>query len=356
MEVEINIPDKNDRFEILKILLPDLSLHDTLQNLASICHGFVGADLASIIDKAVAKASLNSEPAVTAEYLEWAFTQVRPSAMRQLLVHVPSVRWTDIGGGKHVRLRLEQAVEWPLRYADSLKRLGIKAPKGVLLYGPPGCSKTLLVKALATETNLNFISIKGSDIFSKWVGESEKAIRDLFRTARKVAPAIVFIDEADALGASRGTSTGNTVHDRVLSQLLTEMDGVNPLDGVVVIAATNRPDCIDKALLRPGRIDRIIYVPLPDYDTRHQIFEIQLKKIPCEGVSIDDLAEKTAGYSGAEIVAVCTEAAMTALQEDMNVATVKMSHFESALKIMTPRTPQSLLTLYDEYRKQKEIE
>ncbi|XP_066909451.1 ATPase family gene 2 protein homolog A isoform X2 [Halyomorpha halys] len=300
-EIEINIPDKVDRFKILKSLIPDVEHVSKLEEIAEHCHGYVAADLVSLVDKTLSKALMNtSERNISAEDLIWAFTQVRPSAMRELQVHVPAVKWSDIGGGQEVRLKLEQAVEWPLKHGESLKRLGIKAPKGVLLYGPPGCSKTLLAKALATETNLNFISIKGSDIFSKWVGESEKALRDLFRSARKVAPAIIFLDEIDALGANRGSSMGNTVHERVLSQLLTEMDGVNPLDGVVIVAATNRPDCIDKALLRPGRLDRLIYVPLPDYETRMQILKIQFEKVPTRNVLIEEIAKRTEGYSGAE--------------------------------------------------------
>lgn len=222
------------------------------------------------------------------------------------------------------------------------------------MFGPPGCSKTMIAKALATESGLNFLSIKGPELFSKWVGESERAVREVFRKARQVAPSVVFFDEIDALGSERtsGSNSGGTnVQERVLAQLLTELDGVTPLGDVTVLAATNRPDRIDKALLRPGRLDRIVYVPLPDNDTRKEIFRIKLERMPIQNVELDYLVEKSEGYSGAEIQAVCHEAAMKALENDINAESVTVEHFDEAFNMITPRTPQSLIKIYDDYVK-----
>ncbi|KAJ8951028.1 hypothetical protein NQ318_006413 [Aromia moschata] len=262
---------------------------------------------------------------------------------------VPNIKWSDIGGQENLKLILRQAVEWPLKYSESFSRLGITPPKGVLMFGPPGCSKTMIAKALATESGLNFLSIKGPELFSKWVGESEKAVREVFRKAQQVAPSIIFFDEIDALGGERSSGSSTSVQERVLAQLLTELDGITPLGDVTILAATNRPDKIDKALLRPGRLDRIVYVPLPNDDTRKDIFRIKLSKMPVLNVSIDDLVKKTSGYSGAEVNAICHEAAMMALEEDLQIPQVESRHFEKALKLVTPRTPPSLIKLYEDY-------
>ncbi|KAL1117178.1 hypothetical protein AAG570_004505 [Ranatra chinensis] len=353
-EIEISVPSPEDRISILCSFSKDPNLEEAFKHVGKASHGFVGADLAAVWHKASVKAAMVHQERILPENVLWAFSQVQPSAMREVYVQVPNVLWSDIGGQEELKLKLSQAVEWPLRHPDSFKRLGITPPRGILMYGPPGCSKTMIAKALATESELNFLSVKGSDIFSKWVGESEKAVRNLFKRARSVAPAVVFLDEVDALGGERdltgSNSGGSAVRERVLSQLLTEIDGVVSLDNVVIIAATNRPDRIDKALLRPGRLDRLIYVPLPDFCTRSQILKLQLRQTPISDcVDINRIAEMTEGYSGAEVVTVCKEAALKALEEYIDADIVKMKHFEAALNIVTPRTPKSLLKLYDDY-------
>ncbi|XP_039285889.1 LOW QUALITY PROTEIN: ATPase family protein 2 homolog [Nilaparvata lugens] len=333
--------------------------HLMADSVADAAHGFVAADLSALLSHAQACQARRRPRALEVADLKWALTQVKPSAMREVYVQVPNVRWSDIGGQEELKLKLRQAVEWPIRHPEAFARLGINPPKGVLMYGPPGCSKTMIAKALATESKLNFISIKGSELFSKWVGESERAVRATFKRARSVAPSVVFFDEIDALagdrgGGGEGRGGGAQVQERVLAQLLTELDGVEPLGNVSVIAATNRPDRIDKALLRPGRLDRLVYVPLPDLQTRKQILELQFRKTPIsDDVDVDELSSLTEGYSGAEVVAVCQEAALSALQEDISAAQVSQSHFQHALTIITPRTSKTLLKLYEEYRSHK---
>ena len=363
-EFEIFVPTPTMRAEILKKLLSKipstLSTEDTA-NIAFVTHGFVGADLYGLCSQAVLNAvkrqQKRNSPSetwskVTLPDFTYALTVTKPSAMKEVLIEVPSVRWSDIGGQKDLKFKLKQAVEWPLRRPEVFQRMGITPPRGVLMFGPPGCSKTMIAKALATESKVNFLNIKGPELFSKWVGESEKAVREVFRKARQVSPSIVFIDEIDALGSERGSSSnaGSNVQERVLAQLLTELDGVTALGSVTLVAATNRPDKIDKALLRPGRLDRIIYVPLPDDETREEIFNIKLRNMPiAKDVNVIDLVELTEGYSGAEIQAICHEAAMKALEEDLDAATITKEHFKAALAIITPRTPPSLINLYSNY-------
>ncbi|XP_067314240.1 ATPase family gene 2 protein homolog A [Pseudorasbora parva] len=370
-ELEIGVPDAAGRMEILQKLLSPMPCdvgHDELQEMADAAHGYVGADLAAVCKEAglhALRRVLGSTPdlsdvqvmtrvKVTTSDLRLAMTEVKPSAMREVAIDVPKVRWSDIGGMEEVKLALKQAVDWPLRHPEAFRRLGITPPRGVLLYGPPGCSKTMIAKALANESQLNFLSIKGPELLSKYVGESERAVREVFRKARTVAPSIIFFDEIDALAVARGSSshTGG-VGDRVLAQLLTEMDGIEQLKDVTVLAATNRPDMIDKALMRPGRLDRVIFVPLPDAETRRQIFTLQFRKMPIHpSVHLEDLVTRTERYSGAEIAAVCREAALQALQEDISAERVTLTHFHTALDAVTPRIPQSLLQTYINYQRE----
>ncbi|XP_029673347.1 ATPase family protein 2 homolog [Formica exsecta] len=365
MEFEIYVPTPNMRTEILIKLLskiPNTLLHEDIQNISFVTHGFVGADLYGLCSKAIIntvkrqqkdKTMFNNEPKITMIDFHHALITTKPSAMKEVLVEVSNVRWSDIGGQKDLKLKLKQAVEWPLKHPEAFVRMGITPPRGVLMFGPPGCSKTMIAKALATESKVNFLNIKGPELFSKWVGESEKAVREVFRKARQVAPSIIFIDEIDALGSERSSSSngsGSNVQERVLAQLLTELDGVITLGSVTLVAATNRPDKIDKALLRPGRLDRIIYVGLPDEETRREIFNIKLRNMPiADEVNIADLVSLTEGYTGAEIQAICHEAAMKALEEDLDATVVIKEHFIAAFKTVTPRTPVSLLKIYDDY-------
>nr|XP_057908781.1 ATPase family gene 2 protein homolog A [Doryrhamphus excisus] len=368
-ELEVGVPSPAERADILQKQLASVPCDATaeeLTRLADAAHGYVGADLAAVCKEAGLHAlrraigssnqptdqQLTGKVTVTLTDLQRAMTLVKPSAMREVAIDVPKVRWTDVGGMEEVKLKLKQAVEWPLRHPDAFTRMGIQPPKGVLLYGPPGCSKTMIAKALANESGLNFLAIKGPELLSKYVGESERAVREVFRKARAVAPSVVFFDEIDALAGERGSpSASGGVGDRVLAQLLTEMDGIEQLRNVTVLAATNRPGLIDKALMRPGRLDRIVYVPLPDAATRREIFRLQFRNIPVgEDVSVDHLVTRTEKYSGAEITAVCREAALLALQEDMTSQHVDVRHFESALNVVRPRVPDALLRSYVDYQ------
>ena len=367
-EIEIGIPDKRGRLEILKVHTRSMPLAKDvdLEKLAEITHGYVGADIAALCREAAMKALRRVLPKidlereeipvevletieVTMEDFMNAYREITPSALREIEVEVPTVRWTDIGGLEEVKQQLREAVEWPLKYPDSFRRLGIDPPKGILLYGPPGTGKTLLAKAVATESEANFVSIKGPEVFSKWVGESERAVRELFRKARQVAPSIIFIDEIDALAPMRGLlSTDSGVTERVVSQLLTEIDGLERLEGVVVIAATNRPDIIDPALLRPGRFDRLIYVPPPDEKARLEILKVHTRSMPlAEDVDLLEIAKKTEGYTGADIEVLVREAGLLALRENINIDNVYARHFEEALKKVKPSLTQDIIKFYE---------
>ncbi len=431
-EIEIGVPDREGRKEILEIHTRNMPLADDvdLDQLADLTVGFVGADLAALCKEAAMHALRRVLPEIDLEaeeipeevlenlkvtmedFLE-ALKNIEPSAMREVLVEVPKVRWEDIGGLEHAKQELREAVEWPLKYPELFKTLNIKPPKGILLYGPPGTGKTLLAKAVANEANANFISVKGPELLSKWVGESEKHVREMFRKARQVAPCIIFFDEIDALAPRRGMGADSHVTERVVSQLLTELDGLEELKDVVVIAATNRPDIIDPALLRPGRIERHIYIPPPDKEARKEIFKIHLRgkplgydaedvkkaieelkkelkdeeklkalekvkpeefdieKVPKEirldlesklkDIIVTWLAEKTDGYSGADIEAVCREAGMLAIREaikpGMSREEVKeiakkiriaREHFKKALEKVKPSLTKEDLRKYEE--------
>ncbi|XP_076005308.1 ATPase family gene 2 protein homolog A isoform X2 [Genypterus blacodes] len=371
-EIEVGVPSAAERADILQKQLssvPCSAATEEVTQLADAAHGYVGADLAAVCKeaglRALRRALAGSHPpsdlqlmgkvTVTLQDLQWATSVVKPSAMREVAIDVPKVRWSDVGGMEEVKLKLKQAVEWPLRHPEAFTRMGIQPPKGVLLYGPPGCSKTMIAKALANESGLNFLAVKGPELLSKYVGESERAVREVFRKARAVAPSIVFFDEIDALASDRGSSAGSGgVGDRVLAQLLTEMDGIEQLRDVTVLAATNRPDMIDKALMRPGRLDRVVYVPLPDAPTRQEIFSLQFRNMPVsESVCLHDLVTRTNKYSGAEITAVCREAALLALQEDIKAQHIAARHFESALNTVKPRIPDSLIQSYISYQQQQ---
>ncbi|HUS79433.1 MAG TPA: CDC48 family AAA ATPase [Patescibacteria group bacterium] len=356
-EIEIGIPDRQDRYEILQIHTRGMPLTTDveLKHIAEITHGYNGADLEALSREAAMKALRRYLPdieleekriphevldqmAVTNEDILGAFREVTPTAMREVYIETPNVPWEDVGGLDDVKQSLIEAVEWPLKNPEMFKRLGITPPKGILLHGPPGCGKTLLARAVATESEANFISIRGPEIFSKWVGESEKAIREIFRKARMAAPSIVFFDEFDALVPARGMGGGDSrVTERVISQLLTEIDGLITLQNVLVVAATNRPDIIDPAVLRPGRFDRRVYVPSPDEGARLKILDIKTRNMPLsEEVILKDLAKRMKGYSGADIDSVCREAAINALRRSTEVERVMLRDFTEALDKSTP--------------------
>ncbi|MEM1990508.1 MAG: AAA family ATPase, partial [Candidatus Bathyarchaeia archaeon] len=375
-EIEIGVPNKQGRLEILQIHTRNMPLAEDvdLEKIASITHGFVGADLAALCKEAAMRALrrilpeidfekdtipaeiLNKITVTMGDFME-ALKDVEPSALREVLIEVPNIRWDDIGGLHEVKLELQEAVEWPLKYPELFEHMDARPPKGILLYGPPGTGKTLLAKAVATESEANFISIKGPEILSKWVGESERAIREVFRRAKQAAPSIIFFDEIDAIAPVRGGGYGDShVTERVISQLLTEMDGIEELRGVVVLAATNRPDIIDPALLRPGRFDKLLYVPLPDFEARKEILKIHLRKKPlAEDVDIDDMAKRTEGYTGADLAAICNTAVMLAIREHIanakrpeeakkSLSNLKVyrRHFEEALRRVRPMSQREL--------------
>lgn len=337
-EIEIGIPDEEGRLEILNIHTRGMPVDDkvNLEQIARVTHGFVGADLESLAKEAAMRSlrrilpdiNLDQEK-ISSEILQKikildedfkdALKEVKPSALREVLVEIPNVTWEDVGGLESLKEELKEAVEWPLKHKEAFEYVDVLPPKGILLYGPPGTGKTLVAKALAKMTESNFISVKGPELLSKWVGESEKGVREVFRKARQAAPCIIFFDEIDALIPKRGGGDSSHVTENVVSQILTEIDGLEELHGVLVIGATNRLDIVDSALLRPGRFDRIIEVPKPDAVGRKHIFEIHTKKKPlAPDVSLDKLVEATDGYTGAEIAAVCSRAAISALKRHVS--------------------------------------
>jgi transitional endoplasmic reticulum ATPase len=319
-----------------------------------VTHGFVGADLSALAREAAMQALRRALPHVDPETgeipseiltglfvtqadFQMALNDVSPSALREVYVEKPDVRWDDVGGLAKVKAQLLEAVEAPIKRPEVFREMGIRAPKGVLLFGPPGTGKTLLAKAVATESEANFISVRGPEIFNKYVGESEKAIREIFNKARQTAPCVLFFDEIDAIMSVRGMSDDTGVSQRIVNQFLAELDGMKTLQNVLVIGATNRADILDPAVLRPGRFDAVVFVPPPDKPARIEIFRVHTKEMPLdESVDLTMLAEMTEGYSGADIEGLCREAAMTAVRDDWKIKPVTMKHFELALEETRP--------------------
>jgi transitional endoplasmic reticulum ATPase len=375
-EIEIGIPNKIGRLEILYVHTRGMPLDESLdlKEIAEATHGFVGADLYALckeaamhtIERALPDLDVKEEIApevlerlkVTREDLYEALKKIEPSAMREVFVEVSEVRWGEVGGLEEAKQALIESVDWPLKYPEAFESVGVRPPRGVLLYGLPGTGKTLLVKALATESNINFISIKGPELLSKWVGESERAVREVFRKARQAAPALIFFDEIDSVVPARGTASDTHVTERVVSQFLTELDGLVELTDVVVVAATNRPDLVDRSLLRPGRFDRLIYIPMPDKAARRRIIDIYLSRMAVAGdVPAEWLAEITEGYSGADLEMLCREAGMLALREHIRPGAKKeqiildrilvtKKHFQMAYEQIKPHLSKEML---DEY-------
>ncbi|CAK5284283.1 unnamed protein product [Mycena citricolor] len=355
-EIEIGVPDVEARYLILQVLLTKTphSVSDAqLRAIASRAHGYVGADLGAMVREAGtiaikrwlaggSKGTLTLSP----EDLETSMPLIRPSAMRSVFVEAPPVTYSQIGGQAPVIQKLREAVEWPLLHPESFQRLGVRPPKGVLLYGPPGCSKTVLARACAHESGINFIAVKGPEVLNKFVGESERTVREIFRKARAASPAIIFFDEIDALATSRSSdSDAGSSHEGVLTSLLNEMDGVQELVGVTILAATNRPYAIDSALMRPGRLDRLLYVGPPDQSGREEILKIRMRSMSISSdVDVGEIAQMTAGCSGAEITALCQEAALLTMREDMEAQAVPHAAFvKASLEIKRQITADVLL-------------
>lgn len=368
-EVEIGIPDVEAREEILTKQFAKMNSEkcqitkEEIASIASKTHGYVGADLTALCRESVMKAINRgltvgiSQTAikVTVDDVYHALPEIRPSAMREIFLEMPKVHWSDIGGQEELKRKLIEVVQLPLEASDSFKNLGVSSPKGVLLYGPPGCSKTLTAKALATESGLNFLAVKGPEIFNKYVGESERAIREIFRKARAASPSIIFFDEIDAIAGDRDGDSSTTAALNVLTSLLNEIDGVEELKGVVIVGATNKPTEIDPALLRPGRLDRHIYVAPPDYDARLQILQKCSRKFNLqsgdESVDLQKLAELTDGCSGAEVTLLCQEAGLAAIMENKEATTVTNKHFEHALKGISRGITPEMLEYYEKFSK-----
>jgi transitional endoplasmic reticulum ATPase len=380
-EIEIGIPDRNGRKQILLIHTRGMPIEQdvSLGEIADVTHGFVGADLSYLCKEAAMHALRRITPeidieeeqipqeildnlVVTKEDFREALKNIEPSAMREVYVEVPHVGWEDIGGLEKAKQELIEAVEWPLKYPDIFSIINVKPPRGILLFGPPGTGKTLLAKAVASESEANFISIKGPELLSKYVGESERAIRETFRKAKQAAPTVIFFDEIDSIAPQRSSVSDTHVSERVVSQILTELDGVEELKDVIIVAATNRPDMVDPALLRPGRFDRLIYIKPPDKASREKIFEIHTQGKPiAEDVNLSQLADMTDGYVGADIEGICREAAMLALREivtpgigrkdiEEKAGEIKISkkHFERAVRRVKPTTSRETMRSYEQ--------
>ncbi len=351
-EIEIGVPDKDGRGEVLQIHTRGMPLDEKvdLDEIADTTHGFVGADLEMLCKEAAMRVLRRVLPDIKADEeipketlkkmiiqksdFKEALKEVQPSALREVLVQVPDIKWDDIGGLNNAKQELKEAVEWPLKYPESFDKFGVTPPRGVLIYGPPGTGKTLLAKAVANESKANFIAVKGPELLSKWVGESEKGVREVFRKARQTAPTVIFFDEIDSIASARsGSSSDSGVTQRVVNQLLTEIDGLEELQDVAVIAATNRVDIMDPALLRPGRFDRHVKVDDPDEAARLEIFKVHTKNMPlAEDVDLKYLAKHTEKYVGADIEAVCREAVMLTLRDDLKAEEVNMKKFKEAMK------------------------
>jgi transitional endoplasmic reticulum ATPase len=380
-EIEIGLPDRNGRLQVLQIHTRGMPLSENvnLEDIASRSHGFVGADLEALakesamgalrrilpeinLDEESIPAELLDKIIVTMDDFEDSLREVPPSTLREVLVESPNVYWEDVGGLEETKQELKEAIEWPLKYGEIFEYSGVNPPKGIMLYGPSGTGKTLIAKAVATESEVNFISVKGPELLSKWVGESERGVREVFRKARQAAPCIIFFDEIDSIVPPRGRDLGTNVTERVVSQILTELDGLDSLKDVVVIAATNRPDMIDPALMRPGRIDRILYISNPDKEAREAILAIHTTGMPLvEDVDMDKLAELMEGYSGADIAATCQAASQIAIHEHLmkhqdpkeaikykEELEVRMEHFRQAFNKVKSSSYQKATIFWDQ--------
>ncbi|MCD6495678.1 MAG: CDC48 family AAA ATPase [Candidatus Aenigmarchaeota archaeon] len=367
-EIEIGVPDTKGRKEVLQIHTRNMPLAKDVRidDLANRTYGYVGADLEALAKEAAMSALRRNLPniswkkseelpaevleklRVTKKDFENALKMVEPSAMREVMIEIPNIKWDDVGGLDEVKDKLREMVEWPLKNPKAFERLGIKPPTGILLYGPPGCGKTMLAKAVATEAGANFISVKGPEVLTMWVGESERKLREIFRRAKQVAPSIIFFDEIDSLAPRRGLSFGTKVTENIVSQILTEMSGLEDMQNVTVMAATNRPDMLDPAIMRPGRFDSQVIVQAPDEKARLAILKVHTKNMPlAKDVDLKKIAKETEGYSGADLEALVREAGLNAMREDMETKDVKKKHFRRALEEITPSIDAEIIKHYE---------
>jgi len=371
-EIEFGVPNVKGRKEIFQIHTRGMPMEEdvNLDNYAEITHGFVGADIMAISREAAMFSlrrvlpKINLDEPIPSEIIQElkikdedfmkATNLIEPSAMREVMIEIPDIGWKDVGGLEDLKQELREAVEWPLKYPKLFEKAGIRPLNGILLFGPPGCGKTLLAKAIANESQSNFIAIKGPEIYSKWVGESERAVREIFRRGRQAAPSIIYFDEIDAISSGRGDYEGTHTFASIVNQILVEMDGIENRKGIVIIASTNRPDIVDPAFLRPGRFDRLIFVEAPDLDSRLSILNVHTKNMPLgEDVSLKKIAQVTEGYSGADLENVCREAGMQAIREKMDkLEKIENKHFEFALSKIKSTLPKSILERYENMAKQ----
>jgi transitional endoplasmic reticulum ATPase len=371
-EIEFGVPNVKGRKEIFQIHTRGMPVEEDvdLDSYAEITHGFVGADIMAICREAAMFSlrrvlpKINLDEPIPSEVIQElrikdedfikATNLIEPSAMREVMVEIPDITWEDIGGLEDIKQELKEAVEWPLKYPRLFERAGIRPLNGILLFGPPGCGKTLLAKAIANESQSNFIAIKGPEIYSKWVGESERAVREIFRKARQAAPSIIYFDEIDAISSGRGNYEGTHTFASIVNQILVEMDGIENRKGIVIIASTNRPDIVDPAFLRPGRFDRLIFVEAPDLESRLKILEVHTERMPlAEDVSLMHIAQITEGYSGADLENVCREAGMQAIREEMeNLEKIENKHFEYAMSKIKSTLPRDIIERYASMAKQ----
>ncbi len=371
-EIEFGVPNVKGRKEIFQIHTRGMPLEMDvdLDKYSEITHGFVGADIMAVCREAAMFSlrrilpMINLDEPIPSEIIQElnikdedfikSMNMIEPSAMREVFVEIPFTAWEDIGGLENIKQELMEAVEWPLKYPKLYEKAGIRPLNGILLFGPPGCGKTLLAKAIATESRSNFIAIKGPEIYSKWVGESERAVREIFRKARQAAPSIIYFDEIDAISSGRGTSESTHTFASIVNQILVEMDGIENRKGIVIIASTNRPDIVDPAFLRPGRFDRLIFVKEPDYEARLKILEVHTKDMPLsEDVSLKNIAQNTVGYSGADLENVCREAGMQAIREKMHdLEKIEKKHFDFSLSKIKSTLPKEIVDRYENIAKQ----
>ncbi|MFX1378831.1 MAG: CDC48 family AAA ATPase [Promethearchaeota archaeon] len=371
-EIEFGVPNAKGRKEIFQIHTRGMPIEEdvNLDDYADITHGFVGADIMAVCREAAMYSlrrilpKINLDEPIPSEIIQeikiknndfvQALNMIEPSAMREVMVEIPDIYWDDVGGLEEIKSELKEAVEWPLKYPKLFEKAGVRPLNGILLFGPPGCGKTLLAKAIATETKTNFITVKGPELFSKWVGESEKSVRNIFRKARQAAPSIIYFDEIDAISSFRGISESTAVRDSIVNQILVEMDGIENRKGIVVIASTNRPDMVDSALLRPGRLDRLLYITAPNIEEREAILRVHTKNMPlAENVSLKHIAQTTEGYSGADLENVCREAGMQAIREKMtNLERIEQKDFDFALGKINSTLPKDILEKYENMAKE----